>query len=83
MFALAGHFLGHTKSALGGTINRDKSPFILTDDFVYILGGKLGEKSENFQIFSELCCDLFNILRYDTPPLPLEAYDARGINRPF
>ena len=35
-----GHFLGHVKRAAGGLINRDAAPFILTDDFVYVLGGK-------------------------------------------
>lgn len=34
-----GHFLGHVKRAAGGIINRDKSPFIFTDDFVYVLCG--------------------------------------------
>lgn len=38
---------------------------ILTDDFVYILGGKQGKKSPNFAIFQQLCCDLFNVLRKD------------------
>lgn len=34
-----GHFLGHVKRAAGGMINRDKAPFIFTDDFVYVLCG--------------------------------------------
>ena len=58
-----GHFLGHVKKAAGGMINRDKSPFILTDDFVYVLGEKEGKKSTNWKVFVELCCTLFNILR--------------------
>eukprot|EP01046_Picozoa_sp_COSAG06_P028844 COSAG06_NODE_2630_length_6548_cov_3.312045_4_plen_153_part_00 len=33
-----GHFLGHVKTAMG--FNRDKSPFILTDDFLVIMGGQ-------------------------------------------
>ena len=32
-----GHFLGHVTEFLG--LNRDKSPFILTDEFVVIMGG--------------------------------------------
>ena len=56
-----GHFLGHVKTAMG--FNRDKSPFILTDDFLVIMGGKEGAKSKNFKRFEKLCCDLFNVLR--------------------
>lgn len=56
-----GHFLGHVKRAMG--VNRDKSPFILTDDFLVIMGGKEGAKSDNFQRFESLCCDLFNVIR--------------------
>ena len=56
-----GHFLGHVKTAMG--FNRDKSPFILTDDFLVIMGGKEGAKSKNFKRFESLCCDLFNVIR--------------------
>lgn len=56
-----GHWLGHVKTAMG--VNRDKSPFILTDDFVVIMGGKEGKKSQNFKRFEELCCECFNVLR--------------------
>ena len=56
-----GHFLGHVKTAMG--FNRDKSPFILTDDFLVIMGGKEGAKSKNFERFQSLCCDLFNVIR--------------------
>ena len=42
-----GHILGHVKTFMG--VNRDKSPFILTDDFLVIMGGKEGKKSKNFK----------------------------------
>ena len=56
-----GHFLGHVKTAMG--FNRDKSPFILTDDFLVIMGGKEGKRSENFKRFEKMCGDCFNITR--------------------
>ena len=38
----------HVKTAMG--FNRDKSPFILTDDFLIIMGGKQAKKSKNFEV---------------------------------
>ena len=35
-----GHFLGRIKSKAG--IKRERAPFVLTPDFVYIMGGKVG-----------------------------------------
>ena len=34
-----GHFLGNIKTKAG--INRDRAPFVLTPDFIYIMGGKV------------------------------------------
>ena len=47
----------------GGMINRDAAPFIFTDDFLYIIGGKEGKKSKNWDEFQDLCCTCYNILR--------------------
>ena len=44
-------------------LNRDKSPFILTTEFVVIMGGTDGGKSPNFMRFRDLCCRCFNLLR--------------------
>ena len=44
-------------------LNRDKSPFILTDEFVVIMGGNDEAKSPNFRKFVNLCCACFNSLR--------------------
>ena len=44
-------------------INRDAAPFIFTDDFLYIIGGKEGKKSKNWDEFQDLCCTCYNILR--------------------
>jgi phosphatidylinositol-4-phosphate 3-kinase len=43
-------------------VKRDRSPFVLTPDMVYVING--GEKpSYKFQRFVDLCCDAFNVLR--------------------
>ena len=34
-----GHFLGNIKSKAG--VKRERAPFVLTPDFVYIMGGKV------------------------------------------
>jgi len=44
-------------------LNRDKSPFILTTEFVVIMGGKDQGRSPNFMRFRDLCCTCFNLLR--------------------
>ena len=51
-----------TRAARAG-LNRDKSPFILTDEFVVIMGGNDEAKSPNFRKFVNLCCACFNSLR--------------------
>ena len=35
-----GHFLGNIKYKAG--VKRERAPFVLTPDFVYIMGGKVG-----------------------------------------
>jgi|EP01046_Picozoa_sp_COSAG06_P064865 phosphatidylinositol kinase/protein kinase (PI-3 family) len=44
-------------------MNRDKSPFILTTEFVVIMGGKDQAASPNFFKFRDLCCKCFNLVR--------------------
>uniref|UniRef100_A0A224Z520 Phosphatidylinositol-4-phosphate 3-kinase n=1 Tax=Rhipicephalus zambeziensis TaxID=60191 RepID=A0A224Z520_9ACAR len=55
-----GKFLGD--SQMFGNFRRDRAPFVLTSDMVYVING--GEKpSKKFQIFIDLCCEAFNIVR--------------------
>lgn len=53
-----GHFLGNTKTWAG--MQRERAPFILTPDFVYVMGGK---ESTIFAQFIKICCQAFNVLR--------------------
>ncbi|XP_076347467.1 phosphatidylinositol-4-phosphate 3-kinase catalytic subunit Pi3K68D isoform X1 [Tachypleus tridentatus] len=55
-----GKFLGDAQTF--GNIKRDRTPFILTSDMVYVING--GDKpSEKFQNFIDICCQAFNIIR--------------------
>nr|KAG5699171.1 hypothetical protein BaRGS_014470 [Batillaria attramentaria] len=53
-------FLGDAQ--MFGNIKRDRVPFVLTPDMVYVIndGGRQGDR---FQQFIDLCCQAFNILR--------------------
>jgi hypothetical protein len=53
-----GHFLGNMKKVIG--IRREYTPFVLTPDFVYAMGGKNGTKFETFKL---LCVSAFLLLR--------------------
>ena len=53
-----GHFLGNFKK--WGLYKREKAPFVLTPEFVYVMGGK---DSANFDRFVHLCCVGYNALR--------------------
>ena len=44
-----GHILGNTKRFLG--VNRERVPFVLTPDFLYVMGRVKGHKSLYFQRF--------------------------------
>lgn len=45
-----------------GSFKRDRVPFVLTSDMMYVING--GDKnSSRFQQFTDLCCTAFNILR--------------------
>jgi len=53
-----GHFLGNIKRKFG--IKRERAPFVLTPDFVYVMGSKTGDR---FLKFQDLCCQAYLILR--------------------
>lgn len=55
-----GKFLGDAQRF--GTFKRDRTPFVLTSDMVYVIND--GEKSSNkFHRFVDLCCQAFRIVR--------------------
>ena len=55
-----GKFLGDKQMV--GKINRDRSPFVLTPDMIFVING--GNKpSQKFHDFVDLCCKSFNIIR--------------------
>lgn len=53
-----GHFLGNTKRFYG--IQRERVPFVLTPDFVYVMGTENGAM---FQKFKDSCVHAFLIIR--------------------
>jgi phosphatidylinositol-4,5-bisphosphate 3-kinase len=53
-----GHFLGNTKKFMG--FKRERAPFVLTPDFVNIMGRK---GSSTFQWFQDVCCQAYNAIR--------------------
>eukprot|EP01136_Pigoraptor_vietnamica_P032641 Opistho-1_new@94732 len=53
-----GHFLGNFKSKFG--VKRERAPFVLTPDFVFVMGRRDGEQFARFQ---EYCCQAYLILR--------------------
>ena len=55
-----GKFLGDAQKF--GNIKRDRVPFVLTPDMVYVING--GDKmTQKFHTFVDLCCQAFNSLR--------------------
>ncbi|KAI1309369.1 Phosphatidylinositol 4,5-bisphosphate 3-kinase catalytic subunit beta isoform [Halotydeus destructor] len=55
-----GHILGNFKEKFG--IKRERSPFILPNDFVYIITSG-GKKGKQFETFKDYCVKAFLILR--------------------
>lgn len=56
-----GHILGNTKSFLG--VNRERVPFVLTPDFLYVMGRVKGKTSLYFQRFRDTCISAYLSLR--------------------
>eukprot|EP00047_Mylnosiga_fluctuans_P024651 m.166145 g.166145 ORF g.166145 m.166145 type:complete len:1343 (+) comp9898_c0_seq4:65-4093(+) len=53
-----GHFLGNIKKFFG--VSRERAPFVLTPDFIYVMGRKDGPR---FKKFVRACVDAYDILR--------------------
>lgn len=60
-----GHILGKFKEKFG--IKRERVPFVLTHDFVYIITKGNNQKSEEFNRFQQYCEQAFIILRRKGP----------------
>ncbi|XP_055045163.2 phosphatidylinositol 4,5-bisphosphate 3-kinase catalytic subunit gamma isoform isoform X1 [Misgurnus anguillicaudatus] len=56
-----GHILGNTKSFMG--VNRERVPFVLTPDFLYVMGRVKGRPSLYFQRFRDTCINAYLSLR--------------------
>lgn len=58
-----GHFLDHRKKKFG--INRERVPFVLTDDFIYVLakGAANPRNSPEFENFQRLCGQAYLCIR--------------------
>uniref|UniRef100_A0A8C9XG74 PI3K/PI4K catalytic domain-containing protein n=1 Tax=Sander lucioperca TaxID=283035 RepID=A0A8C9XG74_SANLU len=56
-----GHILGNTKHFLG--MNRERVPFVLTPDFLYVMGREKGSNSLYFQRFRDTCTQAYLLLR--------------------
>jgi phosphatidylinositol-4,5-bisphosphate 3-kinase len=59
-----GHFLGNIKRKFG--IKRERAPFVLTPDFVYVMNsckeGVESKYSNGFEYFQDLCLDAYLVL---------------------
>ncbi|KAM7404246.1 hypothetical protein PAMP_011612 [Pampus punctatissimus] len=56
-----GHILGNTKHFLG--VSRERVPFVLTPDFLYVMGRVKGRNSLYFQRFRDTCTQAYLSLR--------------------
>ncbi|EDQ90489.1 PI3K-CA gamma [Monosiga brevicollis MX1] len=53
-----GHFLGNIKTKFG--VKRERAPFVLTPDFVFVIGG---QESREFDGFIKICVQAYLVLR--------------------
>lgn len=49
-----GHFLGNFKSKFG--VKRERVPFVLTDDFIYVITREGSKESQEFQGYESPAC---------------------------
>ncbi|KAK6488070.1 phosphatidylinositol 4,5-bisphosphate 3-kinase catalytic subunit gamma isoform [Huso huso] len=59
-----GHILGNYKSFLG--ISKERVPFVLTPDFLYVMGTFGKKTSPQFQKFQDVCIKAYLALRHHT-----------------
>ncbi|XP_007943313.1 phosphatidylinositol 4,5-bisphosphate 3-kinase catalytic subunit gamma isoform [Orycteropus afer afer] len=59
-----GHILGNYKSFLG--INKERVPFVLTPDFLFVMGTSGKKTSPHFQKFQNVCVRAYLALRHHT-----------------
>ncbi|XP_053270615.1 phosphatidylinositol 4,5-bisphosphate 3-kinase catalytic subunit gamma isoform [Pleuronectes platessa] len=59
-----GHILGNYKSFMG--INKEWVPFVLTPDFLYVMGTSGKKSSPHFQKFQDVCVKAYLALRHHT-----------------
>ncbi|KAG9280124.1 phosphatidylinositol 4,5-bisphosphate 3-kinase catalytic subunit gamma isoform [Astyanax mexicanus] len=59
-----GHILGNYKSFLG--ISKERVPFVLTPDFLYVMGTTGKKSSPNFLKFQDVCVRAYLALRHHT-----------------
>ncbi|XP_023694840.1 phosphatidylinositol 4,5-bisphosphate 3-kinase catalytic subunit gamma isoform [Paramormyrops kingsleyae] len=59
-----GHILGNYKSFLG--ISKERVPFVLTPDFLYVMGTTGKKSSPHFQKFQDVCVKAYMALRHHT-----------------
>ncbi|XP_063073169.1 phosphatidylinositol 4,5-bisphosphate 3-kinase catalytic subunit gamma isoform [Engraulis encrasicolus] len=59
-----GHILGNYKSFMG--ISKERVPFVLTPDFLYVMGTTGKKSSPHFQKFQDTCVKAYSALRHHT-----------------
>nr|XP_033814765.1 phosphatidylinositol 4,5-bisphosphate 3-kinase catalytic subunit gamma isoform isoform X1 [Geotrypetes seraphini]XP_033814766.1 phosphatidylinositol 4,5-bisphosphate 3-kinase catalytic subunit gamma isoform isoform X1 [Geotrypetes seraphini]XP_033814767.1 phosphatidylinositol 4,5-bisphosphate 3-kinase catalytic subunit gamma isoform isoform X1 [Geotrypetes seraphini] len=59
-----GHILGNYKSFLG--INKERVPFVLTPDFLFVMGTSGKKTSQHFHKFEDVCVKAYLALRHHT-----------------
>ncbi|XP_043944471.1 phosphatidylinositol 4,5-bisphosphate 3-kinase catalytic subunit gamma isoform [Protopterus annectens] len=59
-----GHILGNYKSFMG--ISKERVPFVLTPDFLYVMGISGKKTSAHFNKFQDVCVKAYSALRHHT-----------------